>query len=114
MIFAYGETVTVMRAPLTEDEYGNQVSDWENATSTPHEGCAVGLAGRGDEVFTGDREAAISDLIVLMPSGTDVVPTDRLEIRGRAYQVVGEPFDWVNPFTGTAFGLAVYCNRVEG
>ena len=116
MIFAYGETVTVMRSPLTADPYGNQVRDWPNATSTPHEGCAVaqGARDRTTESLTGDRNVIISDLIIFMPSGADVVATDRLEVRGRVYEVVGEPFGWVNPWTGTAFGTPVYCNRVEG
>lgn len=113
MIFPYGETVTVVRAGLADDGYGNQVPDWSNPTRTPYDGCAVGQGSRGSEV-TDDRNAVVSDLVVFMPSGADVMATDRLEVRGRAYEVVGEPFDWVNPFTGTAFGVVVYCNRVEG
>lgn len=116
MIFPYGEAVTVIRATLTDDGYGNPVWDWPNATRTPHDGCAVaqGAKGGATEDLTGDRNVVISDLIVFMPSVADVVATDRLEVRGRVYEVVGEPFDWVNPFTGTAFGVVVYCNRVEG
>lgn len=117
MIFAYGEPVTVVRAPLTTDDYGNQVRDWSNAASTPYQGCAVAGGARGNgstEDLTGDRDVIVSDLIVFMPPGADVLPTDRLEVRGRAYEVVGEPFDWVSPFSGTAFGTPVYCNRVEG
>jgi hypothetical protein len=116
VIFAYGETVKVVRASLATDGYGNQVYDWPTATRTPHDGCGVaqGAKGGATEDLTGDRDAIISDRIVLMPSGADVVATDRLEVRGRDYEVVGEPFDWVNPFTGTAFGVVVYCNRVEG
>jgi head-tail adaptor len=111
--FPAGETVTVVRAALVDDGYGNQVRDWPNATRTPHQGCAVAQNGR-DESLTGDRNVVASDLVVFMPSGTDVAATDRLEIRGRDYEVVGEPFDWVSPFTGSAFGVAVYCNRAEG
>jgi head-tail adaptor len=116
VIFAHGETVTAKRAPLVADEYGNQVRDWSNAAAIPHDGCAVaqGAKGSATEDLTGDRDPIISDRIVVMPSGTDVVATDRLQVRGREYEVVGEPFDWVNPFTGTAFGVVVYCNRVEG
>ena len=113
MIFPYGETVTVVRAGLVDDGYGNQVPDWSTATSTPYEGCAVGQGSRGGEVLA-DRNVVLSDLVVFMPPGADVVATDRLEIRGRAYEVVGEPFDWRSPFSGTAFGTAVYCNRAEG
>ncbi|MET7867981.1 hypothetical protein [Micromonospora taraxaci] len=111
--FPHGETVAVLRAGLVDDGYGNQVRDWENATPTPYAGCAVAQNGR-DESLTGDRNAVASDLVVFMPFGADVVATDRLEIRGRSHEVVGEPFAWTSPFSGTAFGVAVYCNRVEG
>lgn len=114
MIFPYGESVSVLRAGLVDDGYGNQVSDWSTATSTPYDGCAVAQGTRGGEVLAGDRDAVVSDLVVFMPPGADVVATDRLEVRGRAYEVVGEPFDWASPFTGAAFGVVVYCNRVEG
>lgn len=113
MRFPYGETVTVLRSGLTDDGYGNQVRDWASATSTPYEGCAVAQGKRGSEILA-DRNAVLSDLVVFMPSGADVEATDRLEVRGRAYEVVGEPFDWVSPFTGTRFGVVVYCNRAEG
>lgn len=116
MAFPYGETVTVSRAGLVADDYDNQVRDWANATTTPYTGCAVAQGGkdRTTEDLTGDRNVIISDLIVFMPSGANVLATDRLEVRARVYEVVGEPFDWVNPFSGTAFGTVVYCNRVEG
>jgi head-tail adaptor len=116
VIFPYGESAAVLRAGLVTDDYGNEVYDWPNATSTPYGGCAVaqGSRDRAAEDHTGDRDVIISDLIVFMPSGTDVTATDRLEIRSRVYEVVGEPFDWVNPFSGTRFGTVVYCNRVEG
>lgn len=114
--FPYGETVAVVRAGLVDDGYGNQVPGWPAATSTPYEGCAVaqGARDRATEIPGGDRNVVISDLVVFMPSGADVTATDRLEIRARVYEVVGEPFDWRSPFTGTRFGVAVYCNRVEG
>lgn len=116
MRFPYGETVAVLRAGLVDDGYGNPVPDWTSPTSTPYEGCAVaqGAKGTGTEDATGDRNVVVSDLVVFMPSGADVRATDRLEIRARVYEVVGEPFDWRSPFTGTAFGAAVYCNRLEG
>lgn len=114
MIFPHGETATVKRAVLVDDGRGNQVFDWPNATSTPYPRCAVALGRDVAEIFTGDRDAVPSDLVVFMPAGTDVVATDRLEVRGRTYEVDGEPFDWISPFSGTGFGVVVRCNRVEG
>lgn len=116
MRFPYGETVTVLRAGLADDGYGNQVRDWSTPVRIPCAGCAVAQGARDSvtEILTGDRNVIISDLVVFMPPGADVVATDRLEVRGRVYEVVGEPFDWVSPFTGVAFGVPVYCNRMEG
>ena len=120
MIFPYGETVAVVRAGLVDDGYGNQVRDWSMSTSTPYGGCAVAQGTRGSqgvqgsEDLTGDRNVIVSDLVVFMPTGADVTATDRLEVRARTYEVVGEPFDWASPFTGVRFGAVVYCNRVEG
>lgn len=111
--FPYGETVEVLRAGLTDDGYGNQVRDWSSATTTPYEGCAVAQGTKGGEVLA-DRNAIVSDLIVFMPPDTDVLATDRLRVRTRVYEVVGEPFDWQSPFTGAAFGVVAYCDRVEG
>lgn len=115
-MFPYGEPVAVLRAGLVEDGYGNSTPDWAAATSTRYEGCAVGQGakGTGTEDATGDRNVVVSDLVVFMPTGADVRATDRLEIRDRVYEVVGEPFDWFSPFTGTRFGVVVYCNRAEG
>ncbi|MEU5668951.1 hypothetical protein ABZ749_01010 [Micromonospora sp. NPDC047753] len=111
--FPHGESVAVLRAGLADDGYGNKVRDWSAATSTPYAGCAVAQNGR-DESLTGDRNVVASDLVVFMPVGADVLATDRLEIRGRAYEVVGEPFAWKSPFSGIEFGTVAYCNRVEG
>jgi hypothetical protein len=116
VIFPYGETVAVLRALLVDADYNNEDYDWPNATSTPYAGCAVAQGGRDrtTEIHTGDRDVIISDLIIFMPPGTDVTATDRLNVRGRAYEVVGEPFGWTSPFSGTRFGVVVYCKRVEG
>lgn len=116
MIFPHGETVTRIRAQQVVDRYGNKAWDWPNATRTTIARCGVAQGSRGSaaEVLTAERDAVISDVTVYMPTGTDVLATDRLEIRGLTFEVVGSPFDWRNPFTGRAFGVVVNANRVEG
>lgn len=101
-----GETVIRWRAPLVADEYGNKARNWTNATSTTYTSCAVALGSAFDDLPIAD-EASASDLSVLITdSGAEVLPTDRLEVRDRMYEVVGEPFTWKHPMTGTEFGVA--------
>lgn len=49
---------------------------------------------------------------LLAPSGSDVRATDRIKIRGLAYQVNGLPKDWIDPLTGWAPGMQVDLVRV--
>ncbi|MFF4779413.1 hypothetical protein ACFY05_42020 [Microtetraspora fusca] len=116
MRFPAGETVTVLRAPLVPDRYGSQVRDWDSPARTSYDGCAVAnwARGRVSEVHADGRDPVVSDLIIYMPPGADVAAADRLEVRGEVYELVGEPFGWSNPLTGTVFGVAVNCDRVEG
>ena len=116
MRFPRGEAVTRIRAPLTTDRYGNEVRDWPNATRTDFARCAVAQGSRGSsaELLTIERDAVISDVAVYLPPDADVLATDRLEIRGGTYEVVGAPFAWRNPWSGRDFGLVANGNRVEG
>lgn len=114
MRLPHGETVTRIRAPVTTDRYGNEVRDWPHATSTPYPGCGIAQGAAGTETVTADRDVVITDLVVYMPISTDVTASDRLEVRGHTYEIVGTPFAWRNPFTGRTFGLVVGANRAEG
>lgn len=58
--------------------------------------------------------AAVTDArMLLVPSGSDIVPTDRIRLGGLLYQVEGLPKDWVDPFTGWAPGMQVTLERVS-
>lgn len=116
MIFPRGETVTRVRAPLTTDRYGNEVRDWPNAARIDYKRCAVAQGSRGSaaEILTIERNAVISDVVIYLPADADLVATDRMEVRGHTFEVVGEPFDWRNPWSGRDFGVVANGNRVEG
>lgn len=113
MNFAYGETVTRLRAPLVTDRYGSQVRDWANATRTDIPGGGLAPRPAGEEDGQG-REGVIIGWTWFAPAGTDILATDRVEVRGEVHQVDGEPADWRSPFTGWHPGIAVNLRRVEG
>jgi hypothetical protein len=107
-----GETVTILRAGAgTTDPYGNDIPGAD--TRTDVDGCAVAPRLGGDVTEQG-RQGVIVGTTVYFPAGTDVRATDRLEVRGEAHTIEGDPGRWLSPFTGTEFGVEVATSRVEG
>lgn len=59
-------------------------------------------------------EQAVTDVRTLLcPSGSDIIPTDRIRLGGLIYQVDGLPKDWVDPYSGWAPGMQVKLRRVS-
>ncbi|MEU1761675.1 hypothetical protein [Micromonospora sp. NPDC005652] len=108
---AAGETVVILRAPLTDGPYGNQERDWTQAQSTISRGWAFAPRG-GDEQQAPGIPAVIVGLTGYGPPDADITPTDRMEVRGQVYEVVGEVGLWRSPFTGWRPGLEVALRRV--
>jgi hypothetical protein len=109
--FANGETVTVVRAgPPTEDEYGNSVPG--EPTESDVAGCAVAPRSSSEDLEA--RDQVVVGLTVWMPSGTSVLPTDRMRVRSVLYDVDGEAGWFQTPFTGTAGPVQVALTRVAG
>jgi hypothetical protein len=88
----YGETVTLVRAPLKVDKYGNTTSerDWTNATGTTYPGLMVQPDSSSEAV--GDRPAVITGWRLMTQKGRDfpALPTDRVEWDGLTLAVDGE------------------------
>lgn len=111
MIFPYGETVTRIRVtPGGRDPYGDPIGDVEEHVDIT--GCAVAPRQAGEQIGAG-RIAVTSGLTVYVPPGADVLPSDRIEVRGVVYEVEGEPAEWRSPFTGWEPGREVQLIRVE-
>lgn len=107
-----GETVTILRPGTpTIDRYGNAVPGVDVRTDV--DGCAVAPRLNGDAT-EGGRTGVIVGTTVYFPTGTDVVSTDRLEVRGEAHTIEGAPGRWINPYTGRECGVEVATRRVEG
>lgn len=109
-----GEDVTILTAPLVDDEYGSPSSerDWEAATGTVVR--AVVAARSSSEADGAGRAAVIVGLTAYLPPGTAVTAHDRLRVRGDMYEVEGEPFEWRSPWSSTASGVEVALSRVSG
>ncbi len=114
-MFAFGETVTRLRATPIEDPYSDDETelDWEFPSELDIDHCAVAAGGSTEPVVTA-REAVDSDFDVYMPAGVDVTAQDRLRIRGLVCEVAGRPFTWSSPFTGWTPGLVVQAKIREG
>jgi len=113
MRFAAGETVTRLRAPLVADRYGNLVPDWDNPDRLNISDCGVAPRTSDEETEQG-RQGVIVGIAVYAPAGADILPSDRVEVRGQVWEVVGEVADWRSPFTGWNPGIVVNLRRMEG
>lgn len=112
-MFPAGETVTRLRPTLVEDRYGNLVPDWSDPNRLDIPGCGVAPRTTTEEAEQG-RQGVVVGIAVYAPTGTDITPHDRMEVRGEVWEVVGEVADWRSPFTGWHPGIVVNLTRMEG
>ncbi|MEV1331127.1 hypothetical protein AB0J20_16295 [Micromonospora costi] len=106
-----GETAVRVRAPLAGDGYGNQARDWNAAVRTELPGWGF-APRRGEEAPADGSQGVIVGLTGYGPPQVDVLPTDRLEVRGQVFDVVGEVGVWRSPLTGWEPGVEVALRRV--
>lgn len=107
-----GETVTRQRAATTTGRLNDAVLDWSNPDEITIDGVAI-------EPLTSienhdNRDAVTSGFRLYLPPGADILPADRVVVRGDAYPVIGAVADWVNPFTGVPAGGVLTVERTAG
>lgn len=118
-MFAYGETAIRLRRLKWSDPYSGVESDrpWDDEghepDALPVEHVAFNPGGSA-EVSADGRSIITTKPTAYAPVGADVKVGDRLVIRGVAYDVDGNPAEWINPFTGWAAGVAIPLELVEG
>ncbi len=88
-------TVTIRRATVTEDTYGNDTRNWATAPSVSVSGCSVQPV-IGGEALVG-RDTVVSRWNLFAPDGTDLLATDRVDWSGTSYEVDGEVQRWGFP-----------------
>lgn len=114
-MFAHGETITRLRATAVTDPYSGQPtgSDWSSPSSLDIPGCGFN-PGQSSEPLQEARNAIQTQPEVYAPTGSDILSGDRVVVRGKTYDVDGEPADWRSPFTGWAPGMVIALKRTDG
>lgn len=111
-MYTFGEPVVFeARVVGAEDSHGNPIDSW--AAPVTVQGCAFD-PGASQEVFEPGRNPVTSSPRVFAPAGTVVTARSRVTVRGQLYLVDGDPAVWVNPYTGSAPGVSVTLERVDG
>ena len=112
MRFPFGEQVTFLRPTVVVDSHNDSHADWDAAARTTVDEVAIEPRPTGE--FNEARNAVTSGFTLYLPPGVDVKPADRVEVRGKTYEVVGVPAAWHSPFTGWDPGVVVQTELVEG
>jgi hypothetical protein len=92
MLFTNAE-VNVKRAVTTTSTYGDTTRDWDNATYAAS-ALPAEIQFQGTTEQTDQRKQIVNLYRCLLPVGTDVRSTDRIEWNGDDYEVDGEPAVW--------------------
>jgi len=101
--FPYGgTTVTVQRASYDR---------FNDPTYTDHHQIADAIHWPRSSVEEGLVVTDHRGMVV--PLGSDVLPTDRIKIGEDVYQVKGNPEEWQHPLTGWAPGMELFLERVR-
>lgn len=88
-------TVTVIRQ-ATRDQWGNVTLGGQHDI----EGCLFAPGPSLETTF--ESQTVSSEGTVYAPPDADVLPTDLIVVRGKTYDVVGDPQNW-----GSAAGIVV-------
>lgn len=114
-MFAYGETVTRLRAPLISDPYSGSATkrDWANAAARSIDDCAVDPGG-SVETRTVNREPVVTTPTLYAPFDADVLTGDRIVSASGKWDVEGRGARWRSPFTDWRPGSAFALRRADG
>lgn len=91
------ETVTRLRAALVADPYSseNDQADWSNPSLLDITTLAPAEPRPETERLDLARNAVVSGFTLYLPLNADVVASDRMVVRGRTYEVDGDPALWL-------------------
>lgn len=115
MTYPAGETITRQRAQTSTDPYSDSSApDWNKPPAELSiDGWGVDDSRTAEELEPG-REAVVTDYALYRDAPADVLPGDRVVVRGHTCEVVGRPATWRSPLTGWEAGFVVRANIVEG
>jgi hypothetical protein len=84
--------VTRLRAPTTEDAFGNPIRQWGSAAELSISDCSVQPVF-GDEQTVG-RDTVVTRWRLYAPLGTDLLASDRIRYASVVYEVDGDVESW--------------------
>lgn len=117
-MFPHGDTVTRLRGTPIVDPYSGEATgtDWSHPSRLDFPGCAVWQESsvESPDQMGVQRTKVVTVTKCAVPFGADFLPSDRFEVRGRTYEVVGDIEDWRSPFTGWEPGSVVTGVRTDG
>lgn len=107
-----GEKVTVLRPEVTYDEHMDEVTEW-GREEVPN--VLVAPSSATDVDATGRPHGTDSTLTLHFPKPWgESLRGCRVEVRGRAYEVVGDPTPYEEANCPTLWWYAATVSRVEG
>lgn len=114
-LFPYGEIVTRLRGTPAENPYSGEPTslDWTSPDELDIPGCGFDPGGSEEPLAQG-RDAVITQPRIFAPAGVDVAAHDRIVVRGRTWQVDGDPADYRHPMTGWKPGVVINLKAVSG
>lgn len=115
MTLPHGETVTRLRATASANPYSGESDslDWNDPDELTITGVAVEPTSTRELPEVGSDTLTI-DFRLYVPYQADILPQDRLVVRGDTYSVEGSRLDWRNPYTGDTPGSVLDVRRVAG
>jgi head-tail adaptor len=113
MDFPYAEEVGVLSPGSTTDPYsGDAADDWSTTTEVTE--YAAVEPRPSTEPVQDARNAVTSGFTLYLPADSTVTARKKVGVRGKVYDVLGEPSLWRSPFTGWEPGVVVQCEQTEG
>jgi hypothetical protein len=101
-----------MTETVTRHRGGGRDEDGQLIAATDAALTAIAVApGAGSEFAERAREGESTAYTVYFPTGTDVVNSDEMTVRGERFGLIVN--DWRSPWTGRG-GLEVLCTRSQG
>lgn len=104
------ETVTRLRGVAVNDPYSGEPTgtDWETPDELDIRTLAPAEPRPSSEPVQEARNAVTSGFTLYLPTDADVTARDRMRVRGRVYDVLGDPTLWLGA------GVVVQVGTTEG